>query len=115
MRQDIAEKTCVGMVIATHYMRMVVDPKLTCRHEGNRSLASAQIFTVLTYQQIFTIEEIAIDMINDPRCAIIWIAPRLPIDLLHRNTPTIKVLGYFTEGSERPSFTRHSQASLGFP
>ena len=50
---------------AGHDMSMIIYPELTGCQEGEGSLPSAQIFAVLSNQQIFTVKEVTIDVIDD--------------------------------------------------
>ena len=79
-------------MVASNDMGVVVDPKFPLGEEGNWCVACPKILAIFRDKKIFSIEEIIIDMINNSRCTVVWIRPRLPLCLLHRNADRIKVV-----------------------
>ena len=61
----MGKKSGVGEMITGHNVRVVVDPQLTARQECNRSRPSTKVFTVFRNQQIVTVKNKILDIINN--------------------------------------------------
>ena len=102
-------------MIPPNNVGMIVYPKLAGRHECNRRLPGAQVFTVFADEQILAVEKIGINTVHDARCSVIGIWSGLAVDFLHRNTPAVEVFSELTERNYAPTFTPHTPTPSGSP
>jgi hypothetical protein len=78
---------------------VVVHPKLASRQEGNRGIARTKVLAVLSDEEVFTVEEELIDVIDDTGSTIVRVWPRLPVCLFDWHADAVKVFGQFSKGS----------------
>lgn len=65
MPKGIHEKACIGSLVPRDYVSMVVYPKLACCEKCDWGLARTKVLSILGNKQVFPIEEIAVNMIDD--------------------------------------------------
>ena len=78
-------------MVTSHDVSMIVNPKFPISEECNWRASCPKIFAVFRYKKVFPIKKIIINMIDDPRCAVIRIRTRSPVSLFYRNSDRIKI------------------------
>lgn len=76
-------------MVTSHDMGMIINPKFPIYQECNWRVSCPKVLAVFRYKKVFPIKKIIVNMINNPRCAVIRVGAKSSVSLFYRNTDRI--------------------------
>jgi len=92
----------VSAIVSRDNVRVVIHPELSVSEKRDGRLSCPEIFAVFRDEQMQTLKQVTVNVIDDAGRTIIGIWPRLSVRLADRDAPTIMVDGHFSESCSWP-------------